>query len=196
VAGTVDIPLDDEPTKKAMWIVDGQLAVLALSHAGRGKLPVAISGFVCDDVAKVREQFERMNNVPRLNLTMADELLPTVLGSFSPRLTAKEVPVAVCNWLNESPKSPFHCLIKGASSKQPKQKAIVPVTAVTQMIAESLSTPSGCLFPYRNVATGETEFEGICGVLLCYWTAVRTVFPDAWGKPPSKSRLMHGTGSS
>jgi hypothetical protein len=27
-----------------------------------------------------------------------------------------------------------------------------------------------------------------------YWTAVRDTFPDAWGKPPTQSRLMHGTG--
>jgi DGQHR domain-containing protein len=194
VAGTLDIPLDDEPTKKAVWIVGGQLAMLALSHAKRSKLPLAISGFVCDDVAKLREQFERINSVPRLPATMAGELLPTLLGSFPPRLPAKEVPVAICDWLNESTESPFHCLIKSASGTQRKQKALVPVTAVTKMIAESLSTPSGCLFPYRNIATGETDFEGICRVLLCFWTAVEIVFPDAWGKPPSKSRLMHGAG--
>ena len=194
VAGTLDIPLDDEPTKKAVWIVDGQLAVLALSHAKRSKLPLAISGFVCDDVAKLRKQFERINSVPRLPPTMADELLATVLGSFPPRLPAKEAPVALCDWLNESTKSPFRCLIKGASSTQPKQKAVVPVMAVTKMIGESLSTPSGCLFPYRNLATGETDFEGICRVLLCFWSAVQNIFPDAWGKPPSKSRLMHGAG--
>ena len=27
-----------------------------------------------------------------------------------------------------------------------------------------------------------------------YWTAVKRLFPDAWGKVPSKSRLMHGAG--
>ena len=29
---------------------------------------------------------------------------------------------------------------------------------------------------------------------MAYWTAVKKVFPDAWGKPPEKSRLMHGAG--
>ena len=29
---------------------------------------------------------------------------------------------------------------------------------------------------------------------MMYWTAVRDTFPDAWGKPPTQSRLMHGTG--
>lgn len=194
VAGTIEIPLNDEPTKKAGWIIDGQLAVLALSHAKRSKMPLAISGFVCDDVATLRKQFARINSIPRLATTMADALLPRALGSFPPRLTAKEVPSAVCEWLNESPMSPFHCLIKDARTPQPNQKAVVPAAAVTTMIAESLSTPSGCLFPYRNVATGETEVEGICQVLQCFWTAVKNAFPEAWGKPPGKSRLMHNTG--
>jgi hypothetical protein len=62
------------------------------------------------------------------------------------------------------------------------------------MLQESLSNPSGCLFPYRNIATGETDFDAIWATLLAYWTAVKKTFPDAWGKPPSKSRLMHGAG--
>jgi hypothetical protein len=62
------------------------------------------------------------------------------------------------------------------------------------MLQESLSTPSGCLFPYRNIATGETDFDGIWALLLAYWGAVKRTFPDAWGKPASKSRLMHGAG--
>ena len=62
------------------------------------------------------------------------------------------------------------------------------------MIEESLTSPAGCLFPYRNIATGETDFEGIGKVLVTYWTAVSKVFPDAWGQPPTKSRLMHGAG--
>ena len=27
-----------------------------------------------------------------------------------------------------------------------------------------------------------------------YWIAVRDTFPEAWGKPPNKSRLMHSAG--
>ncbi len=62
------------------------------------------------------------------------------------------------------------------------------------MIEESLSQPSGCLFPYRNIATGETDFDGITSLLVTYWTAVSEVFSEAWGKQPAKSRLMHGAG--
>jgi hypothetical protein len=30
--------------------------------------------------------------------------------------------------------------------------------------------------------------------LILFWGVVKEVFPDAWGKPPTKSRLMHGAG--
>ncbi len=62
------------------------------------------------------------------------------------------------------------------------------------MLQESLTSPAGCLFPYRNITSGETDFQGLWTALLLYWTAVRDTFPDAWGKPPTRSRLMHGAG--
>jgi hypothetical protein len=65
---------------------------------------------------------------------------------------------------------------------------------VIKMLEESLRSSSGCLFPYRNVATGEADLEGIWAVLTVYWDAVRRTFPDAWGHPPTRSRLMHGVG--
>ena len=74
------------------------------------------------------------------------------------------------------------------------QRRVISDTSVIKFVQESITSPSGCLFPYRNMASGETDFEGIWRVLVAYWTAVKQTFPDAWGKPPSKSRLMHGAG--
>lgn len=62
------------------------------------------------------------------------------------------------------------------------------------MLNESLTSPSGCLFPYRDVSRNETDFEAILQALYLFWAAVRDIFPDAWGLPSTKSRLMHGTG--
>jgi hypothetical protein len=31
-------------------------------------------------------------------------------------------------------------------------------------------------------------------VLVDYWNAVKQAFPDAWGLPPTRSRLMHSVG--
>ena len=75
-----------------------------------------------------------------------------------------------------------------------KQKAIVTDTGLVEALKESLESPSGVLFPYRNIATGTTDTEGIRKVLITYWTAVRNTFPEAWGMPPTKSRLMGGVG--
>lgn len=62
------------------------------------------------------------------------------------------------------------------------------------MLKDSFSSPSGALFPFRNVATGVTDFTGVRSLLFTYWRAVRNVFPEAWGLLPEKSRLMHGVG--
>ncbi len=46
----------------------------------------------------------------------------------------------------------------------------------------------------RHVREITEYLDGICAVLVAYWKAVRDLFPDAWGKPPATSRLMHGAG--
>jgi hypothetical protein len=53
---------------------------------------------------------------------------------------------------------------------------------------------AGAADPYRNIATGEYDQTAIWAILHTYWTAVKETFPDAWGKPPHHSRLMHGIG--
>jgi hypothetical protein len=38
------------------------------------------------------------------------------------------------------------------------------------------------------------DLEAIYKVLVTFWSAVKAVFPEAWGKDPRKSRLMHSAG--
>jgi hypothetical protein len=71
---------------------------------------------------------------------------------------------------------------------------VIVDTSIVKMIEQSLTSSSGCLFPFRNLATGETDLESIWRILVTYWTAVSDTFPDAWGLPPTQSRLMHGVG--
>ena len=54
--------------------------------------------------------------------------------------------------------------------------------------------PPAVSSPTTTSSTGELEDEEAWRILIAYWSAVRDTFPDAWGKPPSQSRLMHGTG--
>ena len=139
--------------------------------------------------------FFRVNSSKPLPRGLITELLPEVSSNLPANLAAKKIPSAICDWLNREKTSPFFGIIKRASTpREKKPETVITDNSIVKMVEESLSQPSGCLFPYRNISTGETDFDGITSLLVVYWTAVREVFPDAWGKPPTKSRLMHGAG--
>lgn len=193
-AGTLEIPV---PTsgKKPAWIVDGQQRALALSKCARQDMPIPVNGFIADEVELQRDQFLRVNNSKPLPRGLITELLPEVSSLLPSNLSTKRMPSAICTWLNQDESSPFKGLINRASTaKEDKSTAVISDTSIVKMIEESLTNAPGCLFPYRNIATGETDFEDICKILVSYWTAVAETFPDAWGKPPRRSRLMHGAG--
>ena len=193
-AGLLEIPLRPGGPKPG-WIVDGQQRALALSQIDRGDLPVPISAFLADTVELQRDQFLRINNTRPLPRGLVTELLPAVNTSLSPRLAARRVPSALCDLLNTQKPSPFVGLIRRSSSPpESARKPVVTDTSVVNMIQESLNSSAGCLFPFRNLATNETDIDGIWLVLVTYWSAVKDIFPEAWGKPPAQSRLMHGVG--
>jgi DGQHR domain-containing protein len=195
-SGTLEIPLptsDSEP--RPAWIVDGQQRSLALARTKHSRLPVPVAGFVTEDLAVQREQFLRVNTVSPLPANLVTELLPEVWTPLSPRLSARKLPSALVDMLNQDPESPFHGLIRRASTDpDDKSRAVITDNSLVVAIEESLNSPSGILFPYRNLATGTTDTAGIRDLLITYWTAVRDTFPTAWGLPATKSRLMHGIG--
>ena len=195
VAGMLRIPFSKGQENKPAWIVDGQQRALAISQLNQRSFPVPICAFVADDVELQRDQFLRINNTKPLPRGLVTELLPEVSSSLPPNLAMRKVPSALCEMLNREDSSPFKGMIRRASTPaKEKDRAIVSDGVIVKMIEDSLTHTSGCLFPYRNVATGETDHNGIWAVLHLFWTAVRETFPDAWGKPPAKSRLMHGVG--
>jgi len=194
-SGTLTIPVPKGSQPKPGWIVDGQQRSLAVSKSKRPNLPIPICAFITDDVEIQREQFLRINNSKPLPKGLVTELLPEVRVPISASTSASRLPSALVNSLNQDKDSPFLGLIKRtSSSKDDKKKAVIPDGPLIKVLRESLISPSGCLFPYRNVATGEADIEAIWTTVLVYWTAVRNTFPEAWGKPPSQSRLMHSAG--
>lgn len=195
-AGILKITIPTNGASKPAWIVDGQQRALALSKCEkRQDFPIPVNAFVADDVDLQRDQFFRVNSSKPLPHGLITELLPEVSTILPANLSAKKMPSAICDWLNQEKSSPFHKMIRRAStSKEDRPATVVNDNAIITAIKESLSQPSGCLFPCRNIATNETDFESIVAILVTYWSAVRDVFPDAWGKPPTKSRLMHGAG--
>jgi DGQHR domain-containing protein len=195
VAGMLRIPYSKSQENKPAWIVDGQQRALAISQLKDKTFPVPICAFVADDIELQRDQFLRINNTKPLPRGLVTELLPEVSTSLPPNLALRKVPSAICEMLNREDSSPFKGLIRRTSTPVAERaKAVISDGIVVKMIADSLTHTSGCLFPYRNVATGETDHQGIWAVLHLFWTAVRETFPDAWAKPSTKSRLMHGIG--
>lgn len=193
--GTLEIPIPKGDDPKPAWIVDGQQRALAISLCKKKDFLVPICAFIADDVELQRDQFLRINNSKPLPRGLVTELLPEVSTNLPANLAMKKVPSALCDLLNRDDASPFKGLIKRSSTQaDQKKKCVVADTVVIKMLEESLTHTSGCFFPYRNIVTGECDHNTIWQLLISYWTAVKETFPDAWGLPPSRSRLMHGIG--
>jgi DGQHR domain-containing protein len=192
--GTLTIPVFEAGSRVA-WIVDGQQRSLALSRSTNQLFPVPVVAFVSDSLEVQREQFVLVNKAKPLPRRLIDELLPETRNILLPRdLRKRKVPSELCNWLNRNSKSPFYNLIKRPSDKKDDSSAVITDTSVVEMIRLSLSNPLGALAPYKPTDTEPGDIDAMCTILVTYWSAVRDVFPDAWGKDPRQSRLMHSAG--
>lgn len=195
ITGTLTIPMAENGRPKPAWIVDGQQRAVALSRMRRKDFPVPITAFVADTVKVQRDQFLRINNTRPLPRGLVTELLPDVDSPLPPRLAIRRAPSELCDVVNTDERSPLRGMLRRASTdKSQTALAVITDTGFVDLIKDSLTTSSGCLFPYRDVGRNETDFDGILHALYTFWDAVRDTFPDAWGKPATKSRLMHGAG--
>jgi len=192
-SGTLTIPIYNEGQRVA-WIVDGQQRSLALAQVRKIEMVVPVVGFVSDNLNMQREQFILVNKARPLPNRLIDELLPETSGILLPRdLTARKVPSEICNLLNRDPSSPFYRLIKRASDKG-QTGAVITDTAVSTMIRNSIDNPLGALAPYKANIRDAADIEAMYRTLINYWSAVKAVFPQAWGKELKQSRLMHSAG--
>lgn len=192
-AGTLTIPVYEEGQRVA-WIVDGQQRSLALSQAESTDMAVPVVGFISDSLDVQREQFILVNKAKPLPSRLINELLPETSGVLLPRdLSARKVPSEICGLLNRDPNSPLYRLIKRPSDG-PSDPSVITDTAVITMIRNSINSPLGALAPYKAMGRDNADLESMYKLLVTFWTAVREVFGDAWGKDPRKSRLMHSAG--
>lgn len=191
--GTLTVPVFEEGERVA-WIVDGQQRSLALAQAQNQDIAVPVVGFISDSLDVQREQFILVNKAKPLPTRLINELLPETRGILLPRdLSARKVPSEICGLLNRDPNSPFFRLIKRPSSDK-ESAAVITDTAVIAMIRNSLNSPLGALAPYKAMGRDSADLEAMYKLLVTFWSAVKDVFPDAWGKDPRKSRLMHSAG--
>ncbi len=192
-AGLLKIPLSDSG-QRVGWIVDGQQRSLALADSNNEKLPVPVVAFVSDDLQVQREQFILMNKARPLPTRLINELLPETGSVLLPReLATRRIPSELCSLLNRDPKSPFHGLIKRLSSTD-KGAAVITDSALIKMVRNSINSPLGALAPFKAAGDDSADLPGMYKTLLTFWSAVRDVFPDAWGLPTTQSRLMHSAG--
>lgn len=193
-SGTLTLPIYAEGQRVA-WIVDGQQRSIALSQAQHKDLAVPVIGFVSDRLSVQREQFILVNKAKPLPTRLINELLPETTTFVLPRdLVARKVPAELVSNLNQDPASPFFRLVKRASDRGTSE-AVVTDTALLSLIKSSLSNPLGALAPFKSVGReGGGDVAGMYRILTTYWSAVKAVFPDAWGKDPKQSRLMHSAG--
>ncbi len=194
-AGEIEIELPHSGGVRPAWIVDGQQRALAISKSKRKNMMFPVNAFIADDIEIQRDQFLRVNNTKPLPRGLITELLPEVSSALPANLEARKIPSALCDLLNTQDDSPFKGLIiRSSTSPADRKTAVVTDTSIIKMLQESLTNASGCLFPYRNIATGQSDTDLIWAMVLIFWKAVKNTFPNAWGKSPAKSRLMHGAG--
>ncbi|MEY9167073.1 DGQHR domain-containing protein [Sinorhizobium fredii] len=190
-SGTLRIPVRSEG-KKVAWIVDGQQRSLALSRAKNKDIPVPIIAFVSQNIEVQRQQFILVNKVKALDTRLINELLPEVSTLLPRDLAANKLPSELCNLLNTHKDSPFFQLIKRRSD-QKASSAVVSDSALIAAIKANLKAPTSALSQYTG-PDGTSDADEMFHVLVKYWSAVRDTFPEAWGKSPEKSRLMHMAG--
>jgi DGQHR domain-containing protein len=195
-AGELVISLPSKPgDTKPGWIVDGQQRALAISKSNRKQLPIPVCAFITDDVETQRDQFLRINNSKPLPRGLVTELLPEVSAPITASTSASRLPSALVNSLNNEKDSPFFGMIKRSStSVADRTHTVIPDGPLLKVLRESLVQPAGCLFVYRNLASNEADVDRIWFTVVTFWAAVKRTFPEAWGKPPAESRLMHSTG--
>jgi DGQHR domain-containing protein len=188
--GTLQIPCggSDTGTVKPGWLVDGQQRAAAIELATRASMPVAVAAFIDADEARQREQFLRVNSTQPLPRGLLYELLPRTAGPLPPALERRRLPAQLVEHLNYDPASPLHRMIKTITNPD----GLIKDNSMMRALANSIS--DGALAPYNAAPGRGADTAGMLTVINQFWAAVREVFPAAWGLPPRKSRLLHGTG--
>jgi DGQHR domain-containing protein len=191
-SGTLTVPVRPEG-KRAAWIVDGQQRSLALGRTKNRNVVVPVIGFVSADIDTHREQFILVNKAKPLPARLINELLPET-SAFLPRdLSARKIPSELVNWLNRRSDSPFRGIVRRISDGE-ENKGVVVDTALVTIIKSSLNSPLGALSPHKGAGGTPPDLDAMYHLLVAFWNAAKGAFPDAWGLPPTRSRLMHSAG--
>ena len=186
--GHVEIPIDSDvhDADKVGWIVDGQQRISAIQDADLESFPMCVVGFVAEDERAQREHFIRVNSAKPLPKDLIDELIPETDALLDTGKERRKFPLFLRNRLNQDASSPFFGKIKTPTMPG----GYIASSSILRMLDNSLS--NGVLFRHRRIAFDDVQT--MLQILFNYWTAVSSLFPEAWKMPPVKSRLTHGAG--
>jgi len=188
--GTLVIPLTEpgENTTKAGLIVDGQQRVAAIRDARVENFPICATAFIASGDREQREQFILVNSTKPLPKGLIYELLPTTEMKLPTILERRRFPAQLLSRLNSDNGSPLRGKIKTPTTPS----GVVQDNSILKMLENSLS--DGVLYRFRDSASNNPDVESMLQIVKSFWSAAASVFPKAWGLPPTKSRLMHGAG--
>lgn len=188
VSGYLEIPIQpglDDQTKPG-FVVDGQQRLAAIRDSECPTFPLFVIAFVARDVQEQTEQFILVNSTKPLPKGLIYELLPDTKVQLPTLLHRRRLPAQIAERLNHDPDSPLGGMIQTPTTPG----GVIKDNSVLRLLENSLT--DGVLYRYR--ADDEGPDGRMLPVLKNFWGAVRDVFPEAWGLPPKKSRLMHGAG--
>jgi len=189
-SGELVIPIDTtwSEAQKPGWIVDGQQRSAAVRDARVSRFPICVTAFITDNVTEQRTQFILVNSTKPLPKGLVYELLPVTEGTLPKQLRDRRFPARLLERLNHSADSPLRHLINTPTAVE----GVIKDNSVLKMLENSIS--DGALYHLRDPRSGVGDADAMLTIVKSYWAAVRIVFPDAWGLPPRRSRLMHGVG--
>lgn len=189
--GILKLPIRPE-SQRVAWIVDGQQRSTALSKVINKNIVVPIIGFHCPDIDTQRQQFILVNKAKPLPRRLIDELLPEISAPMPSDLSPRRIPSELVNALSTHETSPFFGIIKRPSDPE-NRKGVVNDTALLKVAETSLKN-YGALALYKEAGGIAADVNAMYSIMSDFWTAVSKAFPDAWGLPPTESRLMHSAG--
>ncbi|WP_224246041.1 DGQHR domain-containing protein DpdB [Hyalangium gracile] len=188
--GTLRIPFEEDmlDEDKPAFVVDGQQRLAAVRDSSLDSFPLSVVAFITDDVSEQTDQFILVNSTKPLAKGLVYELLPNTESRLPSSLLKKRFPSQLLNILNAKRHSPFRGLIQTPTNPS----GIIKDNSILRMLENSLN--EGVLYRFRSDDGAGGAIDPMVTILCAYWGAVSDVFPEAWAKPPKKSRLMHGAG--
>lgn len=187
--GFLNVPRDhSEELEKPGWIVDGQQRSAAIRDADINEFPVFVTAFITDSIAEQKEQFILVNSTKPLPQGLIYELLPETDIRLSTKLEKRKIPTQLLALLNSDCSSVFFKAIQTPTNPS----GFIKDNSFIRMIENSLN--DGALYKFKTFRETDLATTNCISLLNSYWKAVSLIFPSAWGKKSSESRLSHGVG--